>query len=147
MLMSTPSPGPDKQTVFPDTVYGAQSTQTRLASDTADSILWTRLTTSAVPELADAFARMAFSEESSRKPLHKIVELAARAAPAHARQVVVVGRSRRMAVESHHAELQELAARNASLGTELAKTLGPVASAFVAKGSGASLLVVQASQK
>ena len=134
--------------MFPDTVYGAQTTQTRLASETADSILWTKLTTSAVPELGGALSRVTFMEETSSKPLHVLVDLASRYASAHARQVVVVGRSRRMAVESHHAELQELCVeRNASIGSELPKTLGQVACALVAAGTSASLLVVQAAQK
>ncbi|RPD80802.1 hypothetical protein L226DRAFT_453651 [Lentinus tigrinus ALCF2SS1-7] len=135
-------------TVFPDTVYGAQTTQTRLASDTADNILWTKLMTSAVPEFASALSRVTFLEETSNKPLHTLVDLTSRTAPAHARQVVVVGRSRRMAVESHHTELVELCVeRNASLGSELPKTLGDVACAFVATGTNFSLLVLQAAQK
>ncbi|TFK94283.1 hypothetical protein K466DRAFT_536505 [Polyporus arcularius HHB13444] len=135
-------------TVFPDTVYGVQTTQTRLASETADSILWTKLTTSAVPELAGAISRVTFLEETSSKPLHTLVDLVSRSAASNARQVVVVGRSRRMAVESHHAELQELCVeRNASLESDLPKTLGDVACAFVATGTSASLLVMQAAQK
>ncbi|KAI0751094.1 Sodium/hydrogen exchanger family-domain-containing protein [Daedaleopsis nitida] len=135
-------------TVFPDTIYGTQTTQTRLASDTADDLLWTKLTTSAVPELASALTRITFVEKSASKPLHTVVELAAGLTPIFARQLVVVGRSRRMAVESHHGELQELCVgRNASIGSELPKTVGHVASAFIASGSSASLLIIQASQK
>ena len=134
--------------MFPDTVYGAQTTQTRLASETADNILWTRLTSFTVPELAGALSRVTFLEETSSKPLHMLLDIASREASAQARQVVVVGRSRRMAGESHHAELQELCVeRNASIGSELPKTLGDVACAFVAAGTGASLLVMQAAQK
>ena len=129
-------------------MYGAQTTQTRLASETADSILWTKLTTSAMPELGGALSRVTFMEETSSKPLHVLVDLASRYASAHARQVVVVGRSRRMAVESHHAERQVLCSgRSASLGSELPKTLGDVACAFVASGSNASLLVMQAARR
>ncbi|EJF62314.1 cation/H+ exchanger [Dichomitus squalens LYAD-421 SS1] len=139
-------------TVFPDTVYGAQTTQTRLASETADDLLWTRLASassaSAGPEAAAVRARMTFVEEASAQPLHRAVELHARS-PTRGRQIVVAGRSRRMAVESHEVELQKLAgARGAALGSELPKTLGCVACAFVVAGPGhASLLVVQAAQK
>ena len=137
--------------MFPDTVYGAQTTQTRLASETADDLLWTKLTApSAAPELAAARARVTFHEEASAQPLHHAIELLSRSSQsqAHVRQIVVAGRSRRMAVESHEVELQKLAAaRGAGLASELPKTLGHVASAFVAAGAGASLLVVQAAQR
>ncbi|KAI1796089.1 cation/H+ exchanger [Ganoderma leucocontextum] len=138
-------------TVFPDTVYGAQTTQTRMASETADDLLWTKLTTAAAPELANAFACLTFREETSAQPLHHVLDVAARAASsqAQARQIVVAGRSRRMAVESHQVELQKLVGeRGATLGAELPKTLGHVACAFVVGGSAqASLLVIQATQK
>ena len=54
-----------------------------------------------------------------------------------------------MAVESHEVELQKLAAgRGAGLASELPKTLGCVACAFVVAGPvHASLLVIQAAQK
>ncbi|KAM5534796.1 hypothetical protein V8D89_011512 [Ganoderma adspersum] len=136
-------------TIFPDTVYGAQTTQTRMASETADNLLWTKLTTTGVPELANASARLTFREETATRPLHHVLEIAASAAHAHARQIVVTGRSRRMAVESHQVELQRLVGeRGATLGAELPKTLGHVACAFVVAGSAqASLLVIQAAQK
>ena len=132
-------------------MYGAQTTETRLASETADDLLWTKLTASGVPELAlaGAFARLIFLEEASAQPLHRAVELFSCGAPARARQIVVAGRSRRMAVESHEVELQKLAAaRKAPLASELPKTLGYVACAFVVAGpTHASLLVIQAAQK
>ena len=130
-------------------MYGAQTTQTRLASRTADDLLWTRLSTSAAPELAGAHTRMSFLEESSAQPLHTALELASRAGSPAARLVVVAGRSRRMAVESHERELQALtSARGAAGGGELPKTLGQVACAFAVAGPAqASLLVVQAAQK
>lgn len=138
--------------MFPDTVYGALNMQTALASDTADNLLWATLTTDAkltadaAPEFAPALARIAFAEEHAAKPLRAVVELAARRAPAGVRTVVVAGRSRRMAVESHHAELLELGAerRGATVAAEVSKTLGDVACGFVVAGSSASLLVVQA---
>ncbi|KAI0677244.1 Sodium/hydrogen exchanger family-domain-containing protein [Trametes maxima] len=132
---------------FPDTVYGAQTTQTRLASDTADDLLWARFTTSAnaVPELSEALSRITFTEEASNTPLHSIVDLAKRTPPSRARLLLVTGRARRMAVESHFDELRRLCIEhNASLGTELPKVLGEVASAFVAAGLSASMVVVQA---
>lgn len=137
------------QTIFPDTVYGAQTTQTRMASETADNLLWTKLTTTGVPELANASAHLTFREETATRPLHHVLEVASSAAHGHTRQIVVTGRSRRMAVESHQVELQRLVGeRGATLGAELPKTLGHVACAFVVAGSAqASLLVIQAAQK
>ena len=64
--------------MFPDTLYGAQTTQTRLASETADSILWTKLTTSAMPELGGALSRVTLLEEMSTKQMHVMVDLASR---------------------------------------------------------------------
>ena len=120
----------------------------QLASVTADSLLWARLTTSAVPELSGALSRMTFVEETSSRPLHTIVDLASRNPTASARQIVVAGRSRRDAVKSYQDELQRLCSeKNAQLGSELPKTLGQVACALVAAGTSASLLVVQAAQK
>lgn len=59
--------------------------------------------------------------------------------------LVVAGRSRRMAIESHARELKQLTSeRNASLPSDVAKTFGDVASAFVVAGSSASLIVTQA---
>ncbi|KAI0650432.1 Sodium/hydrogen exchanger family-domain-containing protein [Trametes meyenii] len=132
---------------FPDTVYGAQTTQTRLASDTADDLLWARFATSAntAPELFEALSRVNFAEETSNTPLHSVVELATKSLPNRARLLLVAGRARRMAVESHFDELRHLCIEhNASLGTELPKILGEVASAFVAAGLGASMVIVQA---
>ena len=131
-------------------MYGAQNTQTALASSTADDLLWAKLTLDSAPELAHAAARITFVEHASPRPLRAAIDLAAQHAPAGARQIVVAGRSRRMAVESHRAELQELGAEKKSAagapGGEVAKTLGDVACGFVAAGSGASLLVVQAAR-
>ena len=58
---------------------------------------------------------------------------------------MVTGRSRRMAVESHQRELHGLVSeRNTSLESEVAKTFGDVASAFVVAGSNVNLIVTQA---
>ncbi|OJT07104.1 K(+)/H(+) antiporter 1 [Trametes pubescens] len=136
-------------TVFPDTVYGAQNTQTRMASETADNLAWARYTSSAagVPELAPALSRIHFTEEVSNTPLHAMLDLVARSLGSRGRLVVVAGRSRRMATESHFEELRQLCVEhNASLGSELPKILGEVASAFVVTGANASIAVVQAAR-
>lgn len=140
---------PGSLQVFPDTVYGAQNTQTRMASETADNLAWARYTSSAagVPELAPALSRIHFTEEVSNTPLHAMLDLVARSLGSRGRLVVVAGRSRRMATESHFEELRQLCVEhNASLGLELPKILGEVASAFVVTGANASIAVVQAAR-
>jgi len=134
-----------------DTVYGQASAQTRLVSDTADNLLWDRFaaaSTSHNATVRDALSRITFRTQEAREPLHKIVELVdIQSAKLSGGQniMVMVGRSRRMAVESHKAELQKLiASHGASIGSAVPKTVGDVGAALVASGSSASLLVLQA---
>ena len=135
------------QVTFPDTVYAQRDTQTRLASDTADNLLWTRYSTGAAPEVS--LGRMTFLHETSSQPLHTALEAATRAFTSHkaARPIVIVGRSRRLAVDTHSAELKELLAeRSASvtMGSDLVKALGDLGTAVVASDASHSLLVLQA---
>lgn len=130
-----------------DTVYALRDTQTQLACQSADNLLWDRYTRSAVPEFATALQRISFREEHTPLVLHSINDDAAQAVSQHAesRLLVVVGRSRRMAVESHAQELQVLLSeKGTSLGPEFAKTFGDVGSALVAGNVNASLLILQA---
>ncbi|KAI0268172.1 cation/H+ exchanger [Gloeopeniophorella convolvens] len=134
---------------FPNTVYSQRDTQTRLQSETADNILW-ELYTSRSPSftapVVEALARISFQGESNARPLRRTLELANREASIASKPLLVVaGRSRRMAVESHQRELRQLSSeRNTPLSSDVAKTLGDVASAFVVAESSASLIVVQA---
>ena len=58
--------------------------------------------------------------------------------------IVVAGRSRRLAVESHDAELARIvAAKGTSFSSSVSKTVGNVGAALVADGTAASILVVQ----
>ena len=140
------------QTVFPDTVYGHQSTQTRLASDTADDLIWGRYTSSKVADttIREAIGRIAFSEERTNKPLHFVQTLASTLQQQSRRTrsrrlLIVAGRSRRMATESHTAELKTLLAESrASIGGEATKTLGEVGTAVISGDVGEGVLVVQA---
>ena len=137
------------QTVFPDTVYGHQSTQTRLASDTADDLVWGRYATSKITDatIREAVGRITFSEQRSDNPLHFVQTFAATLRPQSRsrRLLIVVGRSRRMAAESHTTELKTLLAENhTSIGGEATKTLGQVGTAIISGGVGEGVLVVQA---
>ncbi|KAH9002201.1 cation/H+ exchanger [Lactarius hatsudake] len=134
---------------FPNTVYSQQGTHGRIQSDTADNILWDRLTSpdsSFSPAIRAALTRISFQRESAARPLHRMLELAGEAPQTSKSLLVVAGRSRRMAVESHQRELHELVSeRNTSLESEVAKTFGDVASTFVVGGgSNVSLIVTQA---
>ncbi|KAI0033119.1 Sodium/hydrogen exchanger family-domain-containing protein [Vararia minispora EC-137] len=125
-------------TGFPDTVYGHQNTQTRLLSETADAVAWTRHASSPPP-------RAAFSELATPSPLRAAVgRAAALAAEGGARLLVVTGRARRLAPEDHSAELKEMEVGRERVGSEVRKTVGDVATAFVLEGVQAGLLVMQA---
>ena len=60
------------------------------------------------------------------------------------RYLVIAGRSRSVATESHWKELVELMEEHKSVGSEVTKTVGEVASAFIVAGCGAGVVVVQA---
>jgi len=129
-----------------DTVYGNLNTHTRLASDTADNLIWERYA-SPDPSLASALSKITFSTIKSPKPLQSVVEFFSgvevqRTGRSHV--VAVLGRSRRMAVERLDGELQSLMSqRNISMGSAVRKTLGDVGAALVTTSVNASLLVVQ----
>ncbi|KAL1660484.1 Sodium/hydrogen exchanger family-domain-containing protein [Schizophyllum commune] len=139
-----------------DTVYVQPNTETRLHSETADNILWEKYagggTTKHAHDVATALARITFKTETDARPLHKVVELVSNEASKvksgsgnEKAVIVVVGRSRRMAVDTHKAELQELVAeRGSGMASSVPKTIGEVGAALVAASTGANLLVLQA---
>ncbi|KAH8109265.1 Sodium/hydrogen exchanger family-domain-containing protein [Phellopilus nigrolimitatus] len=140
-------------TGHPDTVYGHFTTQTRLQSETADNIAWARYATPPAgetypPRVVEALTRMTFSELASPTPLQAIIEQTMAQmghAAAHEKSpIVVLGRSRRLAVEDHHAELKALAETHGAVGSEVKKTIGDVATALVIAGCNAGLVVMQA---
>ncbi|KAJ3537151.1 hypothetical protein NM688_g6731 [Phlebia brevispora] len=132
---------------LPDTVYAARDTQTRLASETADNLLWEHYSTSAAPGVEDALRRIRFTHEMASKPLHSVLDTAARVFAEHtpSRPIIVVGRSRRLAVETHASELRQLLTeKGATMSSDLLKTLGDLGAAFVAANANAGLLILQA---
>lgn len=58
--------------------------------------------------------------------------------------MIIAGRSRRLAAENHHAELKGLIEEYGSVASEVKKTVGDVASAFISTRSEASVVVLQA---
>jgi len=136
--------------LFPNTVYSQQGTQVRIDSDTADNIMWDRVTSpnsSLSAEVHSALRRISFRRETAVRRLHRVLELAGSEASQTSNPLLVVtGRSRRMVVNTHKRELDQLVKeRNSSLPSEVSKTFGDVASAFVVAGGGVSLVVMQAS--
>ncbi|KAK0461621.1 Sodium/hydrogen exchanger family-domain-containing protein [Desarmillaria tabescens] len=116
------------------------------ASDTADNLIWNKYTSlyGHAPAIASALSRITFATQEASGPLHAVLDLV-NAQHGSANVIVMMGRSRRMAVESHKRELARIVAeKGASIGSSAAKTLGDVGAALVADGAKASLLVLQA---
>ncbi|KAH9891803.1 Sodium/hydrogen exchanger family-domain-containing protein [Cubamyces lactineus] len=139
-------------TMFPDTVYAHATTQTRLQSETADNIAWSRYThpdASSDPALAPALSRMTFSEVGTPAPLRYIIKEALSMSQAaldeRSRLLVLTGRSRRLAVENHHAELKSVMEEHGGgVANEVKRTVGDVATSLVVSGCQASVIVFQA---
>ncbi|KAF8507595.1 Sodium/hydrogen exchanger family-domain-containing protein [Gautieria morchelliformis] len=144
-------------TGFPDTIYAAANTATRMASDTADNILWSRFahpnpasTVPLTPQTQGALSRVAFSETSSPMPLRSVIQRAAgeakTASDSWKSLLLVVGRGRRLAAESHHDELDKLISEQAHtpVSGDVTRTIGEVAAGFVVAGTNVSgILVMQ----
>jgi len=161
-------------TNFPDTVYGHQSVQTRLQSDTADNLAWTKYNQQKREQILDpssALSRTEFRDIRTPTPLRSALNEAlkpsnlepdGRGSPSmlqlpvqdgcngkqkradRRHALVVAGRSRRLAVEDHGKELKELMQEHGSVGSEVKKTIGDVGAAFVVAGCGIGLVVLQA---
>ncbi|KXN89515.1 K(+)/H(+) antiporter 1, partial [Leucoagaricus sp. SymC.cos] len=133
-----------------DTIYGQQSTQTRLASSTADGLLWDKYTTSTEGRsaaLTAALSRINFGFEASAAPLRTVVDLSLTTSTQNPGKTVTIllGRSRRLAVESHQTELRQIMAEaGGHISSSVPKTLGDVGAALVAKGIHTNLFVMQA---
>jgi hypothetical protein len=141
-------------------MYGNATTQTRLQSETADGIAWARYAAPSSAEqnqtqqpFRNALSRATFEDLASPTPLHATLQRV-RLMQQHQQQghssgivMVVVGRSRRMAVEDHHAELRALETEcgGASVRADVRKTVGDIGTAFVMAGIDANLIVMQAS--
>ncbi|KAF9525870.1 Sodium/hydrogen exchanger family-domain-containing protein [Crepidotus variabilis] len=136
---------------MPDTYYGQHNTETRLQSDTADNIIWTRYSTYSQNDGAStssgsaARPQLDFVTLNSPIPLHAAIQQATESIPTPSTKLVVVtGRSRRMAVENHRMELKQLMDEHGHVGAEVRKTIGDVATAFVVAGVGSGVVVLQA---
>jgi len=140
-----------------DTVYAQQNTHTRLQSDTADNVTWGIYAEGgeAMDGLSEvvreALTRVEFLEMSTPKPLHAIVgrvnEVVDEMSQKKTRVLVMVGRSRRLAVEDHTAELKEALHGAKPIGGEVRRTIGDVGTALVVSGVKAGVVVLQAARQ
>ncbi|KAG6888532.1 hypothetical protein C0995_007644 [Termitomyces sp. Mi166 len=128
---------------FPDTVYGQFSTATRMQSETADNITWARYASPAAENRPPALSRIEFKELATPVPLHAGIREAEGCRRPGVRLVVVAGRGRRMAVENHAKELKDVMAEYGSVRSEVKKTIGDVATAFVVAGCAEGVVVLQ----
>ncbi|TFK26876.1 hypothetical protein FA15DRAFT_251347 [Coprinopsis marcescibilis] len=199
---------------YPDTYYGALSTQTKLQSETADNITWAKFAggasnagnveddaKSSRSRASNMNSRLTFKEISTQVPLSTALQEAIKhsdVTPAHHHRrsesdgkdnlaggggdgdivdespslgrerksshdcnlsiderlprrskhrgplIIVTGRSRRLAAESHRQELGELMQTYGDVGAEVRKAIGDVATAFCCAGVGAAVVVLQA---
>ena len=125
-----------------------------MQSETADSVTWARFATHPPPGKDDpvtsfrsALSRIQFSEVATPVPLHAILQQVASQVEIRPRVLVVVGRSRRLAVEDHRQELKQLMEKEGQVGNEVRQTIGDVATAFMIAGRGAGIVVLQASNE
>jgi hypothetical protein len=139
---------------FPDTIYAPADTANRLESANADSIILSRFTGPNRQTLSAAFesalARVTFEDMETPTPLHALVQKANEERlsleKSNRHILIVTGRGRRMAMESHHAELGSIIRENQGKGSiraEVSRTVGDVATAFMI-GTNASVLIMQA---
>ncbi|KAG8833001.1 K(+)/H(+) antiporter [Serendipita sp. 399] len=144
------------QSGFPDTLYAPPTTQTRMESQSADGLLFSRFTgegrASLPANIQSALTRITFEELPTAVPLAMLIQRAneenVKLTQNKRGLLLVAGRSRRLAVASHFAELKTLLQEYAEKGQgrisgDVSRTLGDVATAFMT-GTKANLLVMQA---
>lgn len=117
-------------------------------SETADNITWAEYAGPRNDEspnsLSDAISRIEFRELATPVPLRAAIQECSVTHNIGTRLLIVTGRSRRLAVESHQDELKELMTEYGEVGSDVKKTIGDVATAFVVAGCGAGVVVLQA---
>jgi hypothetical protein len=138
----------------PDTIDGQQNREIRVQSDTADNIAWARYASAASDSKSSHSSlssasykpQVEFKHLLTPIPLHAAIQEATAIAlfSPERKLIVVTGRSRRLTVENHKAELKTLMSEHGCLGAEVRKTVGDVASGFMVAGVESGVVVVQA---
>ena len=132
--------------MFPDTVYANANTQTRLVSDTLDDMIWARCTEPSdaahSASISAALGRIAFKTNSSAAPLRSIVSQA-QSLGSKRRLISIVGRGKRLAVESHREEMAQMF-EDLGATSEVRKTAGDVAAALLLNPVSGPMVVLQA---
>ena len=139
-------------TSFADTIYSQHDAHMRSQSETVDDITWDLYAGGEMNELSEvlkeALTRVEFAEVGTPKPLHAIVgrvnDVVDVMSERKTRVVVMVGRSRRLAVEDHTTELREVLQNGKPVGGEVRRTIGDVGTALVVSGVRAGVVVLQA---
>jgi hypothetical protein len=135
-------------TTFPDTIY-ENTTTARMISDSADNIEWAKYTSPSdelpSPISKEALSRMSFTTKATPLPLHAMIADVNR----HTEKglLIVTGRSRRLAVDSHKQELKQLIPEYRSVDQDVTKTIGEIATAFLASSNNTGMIIIQASNK
>ena len=139
-------------TSFTDTIYSQHDAHMRSQSETVDDITWDLYAGGEVDGLSEglkeALTRVEFTEVGTPKPLHTIIgrvnDTVDEMSGKKTRVMVMVGRSRRLAVEDHTAELREVLQNGKPVGGEVRRTIGDVGTALVVSGVRAGVVVLQA---
>ncbi|KAG8214381.1 Sodium/hydrogen exchanger family-domain-containing protein [Butyriboletus roseoflavus] len=143
-------------------LHGTSHSRQTLESETADNTAWSKYafptspaiptnthTDAAIPNLRDALSRIHFSDAHTPTPVHAAIRHARALQETSPRLLIVAGRSRRFAKESHDAEMKRVVeACRSRVGAEVMRgTIGNVGAAMVmAVGSPSGVLVVQAAE-
>ncbi|KAH0831858.1 Sodium/hydrogen exchanger family-domain-containing protein [Lanmaoa asiatica] len=151
----------------PDMIHGRPTTPICLQSETADDIAWckyatptptptstsvspdtkTKINTDGTTALRDVLSRIHFSDTHTPVPIHAAIRHARALRETSPRLLIVAGRSRRLARESHHAEMKRVVETycRPGVGVEvMRRTIGDVGAAMVSAGSASGVVVVQA---
>ncbi|KAI6030489.1 Sodium/hydrogen exchanger family-domain-containing protein [Pisolithus orientalis] len=138
-----------------DSIYPYQNTESRLQSDTADSVLWARYAGlekyTVGTHLQAALSRITFEELTTPVPLQSLIQRVHEFREVHRRVLVVTGRSRSrttMSGVTRYEEVKTVAEKYGCAGGgnfELVrKTVGDVGCALLVSGAPNAMVVVQA---
>ncbi|KIO05264.1 hypothetical protein M404DRAFT_15334 [Pisolithus tinctorius Marx 270] len=138
-----------------DSIYPYQNTESRLQSDTADSVLWARYAGlekyTVGTHLQAALSRITFEELTTPVPLQSLIQRVHEFREVHRRVLVVTGRSRSRTTMSGVTRFEEVKTVAEKYGCAsggnfelVRKTVGDVGCALLVSGAPNAMVVVQA---